>query len=848
MADLPIESLIPDIRRVLASADQLVLEAPPGAGKTTRVPLALLDESWLSGQRILMLEPRRIATRAAAERMAEVLGERVGQTVGYRMRMDSAVSKQTRIEVVTEGILTRMLQDDPSLAGIGLLIFDEFHERSLDADLGLALTLEGRSLFGDLRDRPLKVLLMSATLDGQRIADLFYNEDSDSAEVLRSEGRQYPVSLHYGEPYRHDQNTVERVCTAVRDALANEQGSILVFLPGQGEIRRCASNLAARVDGDIIIAPLFGDLSLAEQRLAIAPVAAGQRKVVLATSIAESSLTIDGIRVVVDSGLARLPAFDPRTGMTRLSTKRLSKASSQQRAGRAGRLSEGACYRLWSESQQKELAAYNEPEILQADLSAFALQLMRWGITDPGQLSWLDLPPAAAFQQALDLLVDLRALDVNEDSDNARLSITPHGEAMAALPVHPRLAHMLLKGRELAAAPLACAIAALLSERDFGSRNSADIQMRLAVLQGERYVDRQQQRVVARLKKQLAQYLRILGQSGRDEGGPKEVDAALLLAYAYPDRIAKQRRERGRDYVLSNGRAASLNDADPLNGAQWLVVASLGGTAGSRNDFIQLAAELNPAHFEGLLSSRVKVLDQADWNDEKGRFVAERTHLIGGLVWQRKMLNEISDEQKTSALLAFVQRRGLAVFDWPEHAQQWRARVLLAAKLDCAPSAWPDLRDDTLLSNVTDWLTPYLSGVNSLNDFRRLNIAEILATCLDWPQRQALDALFPERFTVPSGSQIKIDYCQPVPVLAVKLQEMFGCTTNPAVGNGRQPLLLHLLSPARRPLQVTQDLAGFWQGSYHDVKKEMKGRYPKHPWPENPLESLPTARLKPRGT
>ena len=844
MAELPIEALIPDIRLALASRHELVLEAPPGAGKTTRVPLALLDESWLIGQRILMLEPRRIAARAAAERMAEVIGEPVGQTVGYRMRMDSAVSKQTRIEVVTEGVLTRMLQDDPSLSGIGLVIFDEFHERSLDADLGLALTLEGRSLFGELRDNPLKVLLMSATLDGQGIAELFVRDVGVAAAVLRSEGRQYPVSLRYGDAYRHEQNTVDRVCTAVHDALRDEAGSILVFLPGQGEIRRCATSLANKVDSDVILAPLYGDLSLAEQRLAIALAPHGQRKVVLATSIAESSLTIEGVRVVVDSGLARLPAFDPRTGMTRLTTKRLSKASSQQRAGRAGRLSEGVCYRLWSESQQNELAAYNEPEILQADLSAFALQLLRWGIADPKQLTWLDPPPAAAFQQALDLLVDLGALSIAGN----RLNITAHGQAMAGLPVHPRLAHMLLKGRELGAASLACAIAALLSERDFGPRDNADMQSRLAILLGEQRGDRQQQGIVARLKKQQQQYLRTLAQSSGGKGTAKDIDAAVLLAYAYPDRIAKQRRERGRDYVLSNGRAASLNEADALNAAPWLVVASLGGTTGGRSDFIQLAAALNPAHFEGLLVSRVQTVERADWNDDKGRFVAERSYLIGSLVWRREILTTISAEQKIAALLAFVQRRGLAVFDWPEHVQQWRVRVVLAAKLNSQPGGWPDLSDDVLLNNVADWLAPYLSGVNSLNDFKRLDIGEILMASLDWPQRQALDVLFPERFTVPSGSHIKIDYSQTPPVLAVKLQEMFGCTVNPAVGAGRQQLLLHLLSPARRPLQVTQDLAGFWQGSYHDVRKEMKGRYPKHPWPENPLESLPTARLKPRGT
>jgi len=844
MADLPIEALVPDIRRVLARADELVLEAPPGAGKTTRVPLALLTEPWLADQRILLLEPRRIAARSAAERMADVLGERVGQTVGYRMRMDSAISEQTRIEVVTEGVLTRMLQDDPSLAGIGLLIFDEFHERSLDADLGLALTLEGRSLFGDLRDSPLKILLMSATLDGDRIADLFNTEAESAATVLRSEGRQYPVSLRYAEPYRFDQNTVDRVCRIVLDALRDEQGSILVFLPGQGEIRRCVTNLANSVGDDVIVAPLYGDLSLADQRLAIAPSPAGHRKVVLATSIAESSLTIDGIRVVVDSGLARVPAFDPRTGMTRLNTKRLSKASSQQRAGRAGRLSEGVCYRLWSESQQHELAAYNEPEILQADLSALALQLLRWGIADPTQLTWLDLPPAAAYQQALDLLVDLGALAQRDD----RLQITPHGEAMAGLPVHPRLAHMLLKGRELGSAPLACAIAALLGERDFGPRDNADMQSRLAVLQGEQRAERQQQGIVARLKKQQQQYARILERSGGAKGAPVDIDPAVLLAYAYPDRIAKQRRERGRDYVLSNGRAASLSEADALNAAPWLVVASLGGTAGGRSDYIQLAAALNPAHFSGLLASRVHAIERADWNDAKGRFIAERSHLVGSLVWQREILSTISLEQKTEALLAFVQRRGLVVFEWPDHVQQWRARVMLAAQLNCPPGGWPDLSDDALLSTVAAWLAPYLSGVNSLNDFKRLDMGEILAATLDWPQRQALDSLFPERFTVPSGSNIRIDYSQSPPVLAVKLQEMFGCTVNPAVGNGRQSLLLHLLSPARRPLQVTQDLAGFWQGSYHDVKKEMKGRYPKHPWPDNPLESLPTARLKPRGT
>jgi ATP-dependent helicase HrpB len=840
MAELPIQSVIPDIRLALAAGHELVLEAPPGAGKTTGVPLALLDEPWLRDQRIVMLEPRRIAAKSAAIRMADMLGERVGHTVGYRMRMETMVSQTTRIEVITEGVLTRMLQDDPSLEGIGLLIFDEFHERSLDADLGLALTLESRKLFADLRDTPLKLLLMSATLDGNRVSELL-----GAAPILRSLGRQFPVALRYGSAYRPSQDLIDRVCQTVTQALDENSGSILVFLPGQAEIRRCVSRLAdVCASESVLLTPLYGDLSLADQRRAIAPAADGVRKVVLATSIAESSLTIDGITVVIDCGLSRVPTFDPRTGMSRLDTRRLSRASAEQRAGRAGRLSEGVCYRLWSESQNNELLAFSEPEITQADLASLCLQLQRWGISDTAELCWMDVPPAAAFQQAVDLLLKLGALVQKGDS----VAMTSHGEAMASLPVHPRLGHMLLKGRELGHANLACELAALLSDRDIGPKGDADIQVRLGLLRGSLPAERKSSGLIARLKKQQHQFLRILAQSMVSEAKIPEVgvDAGLLLAFAYPDRVAKQRRERGCDYVLSNGRAAMLQESDGLNAAEYLVAASLGGKAGSRSDTIYLAAALPASHFEYVLAPMVDTKFHADWSEAKGRFIAERRRTLGAIILRTEVLTAVAEKEKHAALLGFVRRRGLDILEWSQAVLQWRARVSLVKSLNCAPGDWPDVSDEGLLAQLDEWLSPYLAGVNSLQDIKRLDMARILAVLLDWPQQQALNVLAPESFRVPSGSAKKIDYCQSPPVLAVKLQEMFGCHDTPRIANGQQPLTVHLLSPARRPLQVTQDLAGFWRGSYQDVKKEMKGRYPKHPWPDDPTTAAATARLKPK--
>ena len=662
---------------------------------------------------------------------------------------------------------------------------------------------------------------------------------------MRSVGRQFPVTLRYGSSYRPGQHLIDRVCATVRQALDENSGSILVFLPGQAEIRRCVTALSGEYSSDkVILTPLYGDLSLADQQRAIEPTASGVRKVVFATSIAESSLTIDGITVVIDSGLSRVPSFDPRTGMSRLETRRLSRASAEQRAGRAGRLTDGVCYRLWSESQNNELLAFSSPEIAQADLASLCLQLQRWGISDPGELRWMDIPPAAAFQQALDLLGVLGAIEKN----NKGFGITPHGEAMASLPVHPRLAHMLIKGRELGHATFACELAAILSERDFAPKGSGDILLRLEMLRGERPVERQSKGVIARIKKQQQQFLRILSRSTIREAsvGLAGVDEGLLLAFAYPDRIAKQRRVRGRDYVLSNGRAAMLQEGDGLNSAAYLVAAALGGTTGSRSDTIYLAAELAATHFDSTLADMVETHCIAEWSEAKGRFVAERRRSVGGLVLQSETLNSVPENEKREALLAFVRRRGLDLMDWPEAVLQWRARVTLLAQLGCEPGNWPDVSDEGLLANLEAWLSPYLIGVNSMQDIRRLDLSRMLTSLLDWPQKQALDALAPELFSVPSGSTKKIDYSQSPPVLAVKLQEMFGCHETPRVANGKQVLTVHLLSPARRPLQVTQDLAGFWQGSYQDVKKEMKGRYPKHPWPDDPTTAVATARLKPK--
>ncbi len=818
MICLPIDEVLPALRQALRERHEAVLEAPPGAGKTTRVPLALLNEPWLAGQKIVMLEPRRLAARAAAERLASELGEKVGETVGYRIRLDSKVGPNTRIEVVTEGILTRRLQHDPALEGVGLLIFDEFHERSLDADLALALSLNGRELFRD--EQPLKLLLMSATLEGERLSSVL-----DNAPVVRSEGRMYPVALRWGRPFVPGEFIEPRVVQTVLDAINDESGSLLVFLPGQAEIRRVNQQLAEALGSrsDILLCPLHGELDLAAQRAAIEPAASGVRKVVLATNIAETSLTIDGVRVVIDAGLARVPRFDPGSGMTRLDTQRISRASATQRAGRAGRLEPGVCYRLWSEDQHAQLAAYGSAEILQADLAGLALQLARWGVT-PHELVWLDVPPAASYAQAQQLLERLGALS------NGKL--TPHGEAMAELPAHPRIAHLLLRGQALGLADMACDVAALLGERDILRGAGADVHSRLALLSGESRAARGGQGGVQRAKQLARQYRGMLRgkatQPVADPDHPRWLGA--LLALAYPDRVAQQRKSGGAEYRLANGRAALFGEVDGLMKQPWLVIADLGSRQGQREERIYLAAEFDPVLLDGVLSEQVSVVDQLDWDEREGVLRAERQRKVGELVLSREPLTGLDEAARTQALVSLVRRKGLELLPWTPELRQWQARVALLRQLDIesqGQSEWPDVSDAALLATLEEWLAPYLGRVTRLSHFANLDLSSIVRNVLKWPLPQRLDELAPHHITVPSGSSVRLDYSEHPPILAVRLQELFGLSDTPRIAGGRQTVKLHLLSPARRPVQVTQDLANFWRSTYAEVKKDLKGRYPK---------------------
>ncbi len=825
---LPIDAVLEPLLDRLRAGPNAVLQAPPGAGKTTRVPLALLDQSWLAGRRIVVLEPRRLAARTAARRMAAVLGEEVGQTVGYRVRLDSRVSAQTRIEVVTEGLFLRQLQGDAGLEGIGAVLFDEIHERSLDGDLALAFGLQSQSL---LRD-DLRLLAMSATLDGAPLAALM-----GDAPIVTSEGRAHPVETRWAEP-PPGERIEEWTARVVRRTLAEETGSILVFLPGGGEIRRVERLLLeGRLPADAQVTPLYGDLALDAQDAAIRPAPDGRRKVVLATSIAETSLTIEGIRVVIDSGLSRLGMFDPGTGMGRLATVRVSRAGADQRRGRAGRLGPGVCIRLWSEAADRALQPFTAPEILRADLAPLALELAVWGVADVGELAWLDPPPEAPLQQARSLLRQLGALD-----DLGR--VTDHGRAIANLGLHPRLAHMVLAGAARGHGRLACRLAALLGERDLlrGRGRDADLRPRLDLLSDRpdtaAGVDRAALHQVRETARQLERQLKV-----RTDPVDSE-DAGIVLALAYPDRIGQRRPGQSGQFRLSSGRGASLDPTDPLAAAEFLAVADLDGQGASARIF--LAAPLRPGDLETDFADLIRPEEFVAWDAREEAVMARRRRRLFELVLKDEPLNAPSKDRVLPAMLEGIRQMGLTALPWTPDLQGWRARVSFLRRAD--PDRWPDVSDTTLLATLEDWLAPYLDGATRRAHLARVDLCAALTGRIDWNRRQELDRLAPTHLQVPSGSRIPIDYSGDEPVLAVRLQELFGLAETPRVAGGRVPVLLHLLSPAHRPVQVTRDLASFWANGYRDVKKDLAGRYPKHYWPDDPLVAEPTARAKRRGS
>jgi ATP-dependent helicase HrpB len=836
LPDLPINEALPALALALASRRGVLLEAPPGAGKSTIVPLFLHASPWLEGQKILMLEPRRIAARAVAGRMAHLLGEPVGRSVGFRTRLETRVSRETSIEVVTEGILTRMLQEDSGLPGIGCVIFDEFHERSLNADLGLALCIESQQ---NLRE-DLRVVVMSATLDLEPIAKLL-----GDAPIVAARGRSFEVATQY-VARRPEIYLEQQTAQVVRTALREHDGDILCFLPGAAEIRRVQRALEdGGLDRHVRVLPLFGELEGAAQDAALAPAPAGQRKIVLTTSIAETSLTIEGVRVVVDSGLRRYAEFDPATGMSHLVTTKVSQAAADQRRGRAGRLSSGHCYRLWSEGTQGSLAPQTAPEILHADLAPLALELSCWGAVDAASLSWLDPPPAAPLAQARDLLRQLEAID-------SAARVTAHGRMLAKLGLHPRLAHMLVKAREHGAPRLACDLAAILSERDIlragvGARD-VDLRLRVAVLRGD---VRDLPPGITVDSRAMSQAVRSSGHWQRDftRGRPDSADphewTGILLAWAYPDRIGRARGDGGR-YLLANGRGARFGEPQALAKAEFIVAAELDGA--EREARIFLAAPLRHADLDKYFSAQI--LDHAEivWDDREQAIRARRERRLGALILESTEIRNPDPQAVQNAALAGLRQLGLTGLPWTPELRQWQARVMLMQQYAVAsPEPWPDLSDAALAATLEDWAPPWISGCTRREHFARMDLRNALRSRLSYAQGVILEREAPTHFTVPSGSAIPIDYLDgEIPTLSVRLQEMFGLNQTPSVAAGRLPLLLKLLSPARRPVQITRDLVSFWNRGYHEVKKDLKGRYPKHYWPEDPYTAEPTRRARPR--
>ncbi|WP_219352219.1 MULTISPECIES: ATP-dependent helicase HrpB [Citrobacter] len=806
MTSLPVAAIVPELLTALDASPQVLLTAPTGAGKSTWLPLQLLAHQGISG-RIILLEPRRLAARNVAQRLAESLNEKPGETVGYRMRAQSCVGPQTRLEVVTEGVLTRMIQRDPELQGVGLVILDEFHERSLQADLALALLLDVQQ---GLRD-DLKLLIMSATLDNGRLQQLL-----PDAPTLVSEGRAFPVERRY-QPLATHLRFDEAVAIATAELLRNESGSLLLFLPGVGEIQRVQEQLAGRVGSDILLCPLYGALTLAEQRLAILPAPQGKRKVVLATNIAETSLTIEGIRLVVDCAQERVARYDARTGLTRLITQRISQASMTQRAGRAGRLEPGICLHLLAKEQAERAAAQGEPEILQSDLSGLLMELLQWGCTDPAQLNWLDTPPAINLQAAKRLLQMLGALEGN------RLSAT--GQKMAVLGNDPRLAAMLVSTNNDNEAATAAKLAAILEEPPRGG--STDLAVAFSRNQPAWQLRSQQ----------LLKRLNVRG------GQPDSERLALLLAQAFADRIARRRGLDGR-YQLANGMGAMLDSDDALGRHEWLIAPLLLQGSASPDARILLAL---PLDIEALMQTCPELLQQSDtieWDEAQGTLKALRLTRIGQLTLKVQPLAKPSEDELHQAMLNGIRDKGLSVLNWTPEAEQFRLRLHCAANW-LPEYDWPAVDEDSLLAALESWLLPHMSGVHSLRALKALNVAQALRGLLDWSMLQRLDSELPAHYTVPTGSRIAIRYHEDnPPVLAVRMQEMFGEANTPTIAGGRVPLVLELLSPAQRPLQVTSDLSAFWKGSYREVQKEMKGRYPKHVWPDDPANTAPTRRTK----
>jgi len=813
---LPIDQALPPLLAALEAGPFAVLVAAPGAGKTTRVPLALLDAPWRGDGRIIMLEPRRLATRAAARRMAHTLNENTSETVGYRVRLDTKVSARTRIEVVTEGIFTRMILDHPALEGVAAVIFDEFHERSLEGDLGLALTLDATALRDDLR-----VLVMSATIDAGPISRLL-----DDAPVIHSEGRAFPVDTRY-LPQPSGSRMEDGVAAAVLEALRADPGSVLVFLPGQAEIWRTEERLRERLPQNVDLAPLYGQLTGTEQDRAIAPAAPGRRKVVLATSIAETSLTIEGVRIVVDSGFARVPAYEPATGLSTLVTRRVSQAAAAQRRGRAGRTEPGVCYRLWSEAEGNGFVAFDRPEIVDADLSRLALDLGDWGVVEPTALRFLDPPPEAAWAEAVALLQQLGALDREG-------RITAEGRALSRLPLHPRLAHMVHRAAHEGEAMLAAELAVLLSERGLGGTGT-DLDGRLETFRRERGARADEARGLARRWATLAG-----GKSGGSDGG----SAGRHLARAYPDRVAQAAGRPGR-FRLANGRAASLEETDALARASFLVVADVTGTAAHGK--IRGATMIGREEIEALFADRI--VDEVTTSfDAATRSVrARRVRRLGEVRLADAPVAVPDPEIAAKVLAEGIAEIGLQTLPWSrdQHALRERASFLHRAVGD----PWPDLSDPVLSQNVAEWLAPVLHGRTALSEITADDLGQALADLLPWSLRSEMEKLLPSHFEAPTGNRHPIDYAaEGGPALPIRVQELFGLNRHPAIAGGKVPLLLVLLSPAQRPIQMTRDLPGFWRGSWADVAKDLRGRYPRHPWPDDPVTAQPTARAKPRGT